>query len=67
MAIQEKTKKVYIATDGREFDTELSAWKYEMITAMRMLKEACNEVSCEECPFSNECQQIRDSPFQWAV
>lgn len=67
MAIQEKTKKVYVTTDGSEFDTEFFAWQNEIITAMRMLKEACNEVSCEVCPFSNECHQLRDSPFQWAV
>lgn len=56
----EKTKTVYIANDGTEFNTKEECYKYEakakkissFIRTLRAIKEFCyQQGECSKCPF----------------
>ena len=71
------TKKViYIALDGKEFDTEMKCREYEenhsklakVRKAIDTLKNYCRENDCDTCPFFSSlqgCKFIVDTPNEW--
>ena len=52
MIINEKKEIVYVASDGKKFDTEKECNNYEDVcNAIKILDNYCIKTNCDKCPF----------------
>ena len=73
-----RKKVIYIAFDGKEFDTEKECCEYEekrkdlvkVSRAIDTIKNYCKCCGCHSCPFFSSrygCNFIVDTPDEWEV
>ena len=60
-----KKEIVYVAFNGKRFDTEIECRNYENVyNAINTLDDYCRQTECENCPFSDSskthCNLIKE-------
>ena len=52
-----KKENVYVASDGKKFDTEKECNNYEDVcNAIKTLDNYCMKTNCDKCPFFNSSE-----------
>lgn len=75
--MRKETITVFIANDGRKFNTEEECIDYEskreqFFNAIQTIKDYCYfRVECSNCPFfdclSNKCWLVTKEPYDWNI